>query len=1042
MVTGGNYMHKFLNNFSILIFLFLFVSGVVSAQYNCNDCHKENKLGKLVPLKKPTSGVERGIGIMDKGQITNYLGNYGILSNFHEYFNESVRWPKEASEVIHYSFGLGLIVASKGNVITSVVGGPTSKYDWAPKDGSRGQSFSGDITSPPPDETPFLALSDNPGTWPEGYFDENDIWVDTPGKRHWPGFFRLDIDPESPNYWEEVEGEFVSDRDIYAIFDDEENANPQGPLGIEVQQMAYTYGRPYAEDLLIWEYTIKNTSGNVLDSVYVGYTGIFRPDFDNEDYINFIDTDPNDNHQNGDFVYIYDINNIKDGAWDSDPTDMGIVGINILDTPNDMGVTDFHYFSREFAPKVDEEMWAIISSNPNDPNLLVPDAYFHGSNRRIDTTILDSLKVYFPTGAPINYFIMTGPITLNPGEVVNSSIGLVMGSSGNIPFEPDTTDLMNNMRTLQQMHDRAYQGSGPSKTPIVKVSVSDKQARIFWDPAAEDSKDALTGKMDFEGYKIYRSDNKGRTWGDPITDQFGKVVGYKPLKILDLIDGIKGLDPAFNQSLGDDSGLEHNYIDKNLINGIEYWYCVTAYDMGNQDPNNLEQSYQSPLGSSLIESHTAQAIAGVNPQNHLPAGYSPDLTPEGSFPPIGGVCQGIVSIDIVAPDSLTNDNYLVTFVDSTLEIVGNDTNYVLGFNLYRIDSETSDTTIILDRHVFSNETTDNLPITDGFRITVLNTPSGIASQEWTLVSGDTSTFYWNTKPNAKYIGSAEVVQEDVYTIDDYRVTIDEITGVDARLYDFFTGTLYDTIFYHLPIKVEIVTDPENPIDVSENTLLVEFAVLAPWEAYRIDFYSPLGWDLNPGGLAYSAGSPGFYEKYIDILNLEKYDINPITGDTTFTGLLLQTNHQPNTFINANGDEVNIVAVPPSNGDQFTLKTYKPFRKEISYEFTTSPTSYSNIGNIDLSKIRTVPDPYIVANEFESSQFGKRLMFNNLPNECKISIFTVAGDFINDIYHNDNKGYTFWDMRTYNDQYIAYGLYVFVVTLSDGQEHIGKFLVIK
>ena len=1044
-------MYKVLVKFIILFMVFFLITEKTSAQLDCSSCHKEEKLGKLTPLMKPVSSVERGIGIMDKGQIANYLGNYGILSNFHEYFNESIRWPAEASEVIHYSFGLGLVVASKGNVITSVVGGPTSKYDWAPKDGSRGQSFSGDVTSPPPDETPFLALSDNPETWPKGYFDENNNWVETPKERHWPGFYRLDIDPESPNYGNEVIGEFVSDRDIYAVFDDEENANPQGPLGIEVQQMAYSYGRPYAEDLLIWEYTIQNTTGSVLDSVYIGYYGIFRPDFDNKDYINLIDTDPIDVHQNGDFVYIYDLNNKKDGAWETDPVDLGIVGINILDTPNDMGVTDFHFFSREFAPKVDEEMWAIISSNPNDPNLLVPSAFFHGTNRRIDDTSIDSLESYFPSnpekddpfpGAPINYFIMTGPITLSPGEVVNSSIGLVMGSSGNVPNEPDTTDLMNNMRILQQMHDRGFQGSGPPKTPIVKVSSSDKQARIVWDSAAEDSKDALTGKYDFEGYKIYRSDNQGKTWGDPITDQYGKVVGYRPIKIFDLIDGIKGLDPAFNQSLGDDSGIEHSFIDKNLINGIEYWYCVTSYDMGNQIPDSLEQSYQSPLGSSIMESHTVLVTPGVFPQNYTPPEYNPDLTPEDSFPPIGGVCQGIVSIDIVQPDSITGHDYLVTFVDSTLEIVGNDTNYVLGFNLYRINSEANDTTILLDHHLFSNETTDNLPITNGFRITVLNTPSGIASQEWTYVSGDTSTFYWNTKPAERYVGSPEVVQETVYTLDDYRITIDEIDGVEARLYDYFTGTLYDTIFYHLPIKVEIITDPLNPIDVTQNTLLVEFAVKAPWEEYRKDFYSPLGWDLNPGGLAFTVGSPGFYEKYIDILNLEKYDINPTTGDTTFTGLLLQTNHHPNSYINANGDVVNQVAVPPSNGDQFTLKTYKPFREEIRYEFSTKETDYSNNNNIDLSKIRTVPDPYVVSNEFETSQFGKRLMFNNLPNECTISIYTVAGDFIDNIYHNDNRGFDFWDMRTYNDQYIAYGLYVFIVKLPDGQQSVGKFLVIK
>lgn len=1030
-----------------LLFLFLFVSVTVNVKVqaqiqSCESCHGDNTKNLLL-VPKILSNEERGIGIMDKGQVVNYLGNYGVLSNFHEYFNEAIRWPSAAGAQTHYCFGLGLIVASKGNVITSVVGAATDKYDWAPKDGSRGQIFSGDVITPPPDETPFLAMSDNPDTWPEGYFDDLGNWISTPGERHWPGKFRVNIDESSPDFGQEVQGEFVSDRDIYSVFDDKINSNPNGPLGIEVEEMAYTYGRPYAEDMLFWEFTIHNKSGHQLDSVYVGYYAIFRPDYDNQDYINIIDSNPDDEHTTGDFVYIWDRNNTKDGAWESDPTDLGMVGLNILETPQNMGVTDFHYFNRDVAPSIDEQMWPIISSNPNDPNLTIPDAYFHGADTRIDDTHPDVLNQYFPEGAPINYFIMTGPLTLAPDETVISSVAVVMGNSGIVPFQPDTTDLMKNMRVTQQMFKRKFQGSGPPKTPTVQAQAFDKSVRIFWDSDAENSKDNLTGKKDFEGYKIYRSDNQGKTWGTPITDQFGNVIGYKPIKIFDLIDGIKGLDPAFNQSLGDDTGLKHTFTDENLINGVEYWYCVTAYDKGNQTLDSLEQSYQSPLGHSTLESSTAAVVPGVLPQNYEDATFTPGLNTDGSIPPIGGICQGLVKLDIVDPTAVTDDNYLITFVDSTLEIIGIDSNYVLGFNLYRISAETGDTTLLLDHHLFSDETEDNLPITDGFRLTVLNSLSGTSFVGWTKVNGDTSTFYWNTKPVERYIGSQEVVQEEVYTVDDYQITIDTTIsgGLSARLYDFFSGTVYDTII-HLPLKVDVVTDPQNPIDVSNNSWLFEFAIPAPWEEYRKFYYSPIGWDLLPGGSAYTAGSPGFYEKYIDILNFEKYEIIPATGDTIKTGLLLQTNHQPDTYINANGDTVHIMATPPSQGDQFTIRTYKPFRKEIRYEFNTKKLNYSNTDAIDLNKIRVVPDPYIVSNEWETSQFGKKLMFNHLPNECKISIYTVAGDFIIDIYHQDNTGYQFWDMRTFNDQYIAYGLYVYVVSTPSGQKKVGKFLVIK
>ena len=1029
--------------FTAFVFLILFTVSIFSQVPTCESCHKENNYNNMIPIHKPLSNEERGIGIMDKGQVANYLGNYGVLSNFHEYFNEAIRWPAAAGEQTHYCFGLGLIVASKGNVITSVIGAGTDKYDWSPKDGSRGQVYSGDVTAPPPDETPFLAMSDNPETWPEGYFDENGVWVSTPGTRHWPGKFRINIDETSPDYGNEVEGEFVSDRDIYCVFNDEDNPSPLGPLGIEVEEMAYTYGRPYAEDMLIWEFTIHNTSGNQLDSVYVGYYAIFRPDFDNQDYINIIDSNPKDSHPNGDFVYIWDINNTKDGAWETDPTNMGIVGLNVLKTPKNMGVTDFHYFSRDVAPSIDEQMWPIISSNPGDPNLPAARYYFHGNNRRMDNTNPDSLQQYFPEGAPINYFIMTGPLTLAPGETVVSSVAVVMGDAGTVPFQPDTSDLMRNMRVTQQMYQREYQGSGPPRTPLVQAHSGDKQARIVWDSEAENSRDVLTGKKDFEGYKIYRSDDLGKTWGTPITNAYGDVIGYKPIKIFDLIDGIKGQDPAFNQSLGDDAGLKHSFTDENLINGIEYWYCVASYDKGNQNPDSLEQSYQSSLGHSLMESHTVSVIPGVQAQNYNDAGYDPELNTEGSIPPVGGICQGIVKIDIVKPELITGDEYLVTFVDSTVEVISTDTNYVLGFNLYRVSAETGDTTIILDHHLFSDETGDNLPVTDGFRLTVSNSPSGAEFMGWTKVNGDTCTFYWNTKPVDKYLGDPSVVQEEIYTVDDYRITIDTTAsgGLNAKWYDFFTGTSYDTTF-HLPLKVEIITDPENPVDVSDNTWLMEFAVNAPWEEYRKFYYSRLGWDLVPGGLGFTQGSPGFYERYFDILNFEKYDIDPNTGDTTFTGLLLQTNNMPDTYVDAYGDTVHINAVPPSQGDQFTIRTYKPFRKEIYYTFNTSSANYSNTANIDLNKIRVVPDPYIVSNEWETNQFGKKLMFNHLPNQCKISIFTVAGDHIVDLNHDDNLGYMFWDMRTYNQQYIAYGLYVYVVSLPGGQKKIGKFLVIK
>jgi len=987
----------------------------------------------LSKFLKPRSAEEKAVGIQDKGQVTNLVSNFGDLSNWHTWQNDALHWPRQANAQTHYSFGLGLIVAVKRNVISSVGAAFTQRIDWVPKDGSRGKIFSGEVTAPPPDETPFQAFSDNPDTWPRGYFDIQGRWVSTPTERHWPGFFRIDVDPASPRYGQEVQGEFASDRDIYCVFDDSDN--PNGAVGIEVEQTSYSYGRPYAEDFLFFDFTIHNKSGKPLDSVYVGYYAVFRPDYDFKDYLNIIDSNPTDAHPAGDFVYVWDKNNQKDGAWAGDPTDMGMVGLLVLATPKDLGVTDFHYFNREVTPTTDEQAWAIITSNPNDPNLPLPSAYFHGSNRRMDDTSPALLQSLFPEGAAFNFYIMTGPVSLAPGETVKSSIATVMGSSGPRPNAADTTDLMKNMRLAQKLYERKYQGSGPPKPPVVKAYPGDRQVRLVWTAEpSESSVDPLTGKKDFEGYRIYRSTDKGKTWGTPITDRFGNVIGYKPIKVFDKIDGILGPDPAANQVLGNDTGLKHSYIDENLVNGVEYWYCVTAYDQGNQNPDSLEQSYEYPLGRSTLEPHTVSAVPGPPPANYVP----PRIAEE-SLVPIGGVCQGIVRVDIVDPSAITGHRYQITFTDSAKKSTAKGIEYVTGFDL--VDLTTEDTLIY--HHLLSDESEDNLPIVDGFRLTLVNTPSGVEFIGWTKVVGDTCTFDWRTKPVPKYQGRRDIVPETVYTYDDYRITVDTTAtgGLWAHWYDYFTETDLDTTI-HLPLKVHVVTDPAHPIDVSNNTWLFEFAVKAPWEEYRQYYYSPLGWDLVPGGKGYVKGSPGYFELYTDILNFEKVDIDPTTGDTVRTGLYLFTNNFPDEYTNADGVKIRRPAVAPSHGDEFTIRTYKPFRKGIRYEFTTIRATALEATASDLDKIRVVPDPYIVSNAWETTEFGKKLMFNHLPGRCTISIYTVAGDHVRTLEHNDSRGYTFWDMRTVNDQNIAYGLYIYVVTTPNGQKKVGRFLVIK
>jgi len=75
---------------------------------------------------------------------------------------------------------------------------------------------------------------------------------------------------------------------------------------------------------------------------------------------------------------------------------------------------------------------------------------------------------------------------------------------------------------------------------------------------------------------------------------------------------------------------------------------------------------------------------------------------------------------------------------------------------------------------------------------------------------------------------------------------------------------------------------------------------------------------------------------------------------------------------------------------------------------------------------------------------RRIQFINLPAQCEIKIYTLAGDLITTIRHNDpNKGYEDWNLTSSVGQAISSGIYLFTVKdTKTGKVQVGKFVVIK
>lgn len=117
------------------------------------------------------------------------------------------------------------------------------------------------------------------------------------------------------------------------------------------------------------------------------------------------------------------------------------------------------------------------------------------------------------------------------------------------------------------------------------------------------------------------------------------------------------------------------------------------------------------------------------------------------------------------------------------------------------------------------------------------------------------------------------------------------------------------------------------------------------------------------------------------------------------------------------------------------------------------------------EVGVYPNPYYGSAFWDgNSERLRKIYFFNLPSECEITIYTLSGDIVKRIYHDqqsngsdlrwfetfskDGKqqmagGEHAWDLITENDQAIATGMYLFTVkNIRSGNLKRGKFLVIK
>ena len=204
-----------------------------------------------------------------------------------------------------------------------------------------------------------------------------------------------------------------------------------------------------------------------------------------------------------------------------------------------------------------------------------------------------------------------------------------------------------------------------------------------------------------------------------------------------------------------------------------------------------------------------------------------------------------------------------------------------------------------------------------------------------------------------------------------------------------------------------------------------------------------------------------------------------TGDQKLKFTYYDKNNSGSGTLDANGDYITILTAPnqtplqnkatwrvevdtaglngativsPTLNDKYELRLSVPYSQNDKFTFVTKGQYIDP--NLAKKQFETepyvVPNPYVGAASFEPQRFAvsgrgeRKVEFRNLPANCSIRIYTLTGELVQTLKHdgNINEGIVTWDLRNSSSLEIAPGLYIYLVDGPDVGTFVGKFAIIK
>jgi hypothetical protein len=949
----------------------------------------------LKPLQKPATQVDRKLSTLNVGNVWAKISNAATLG----YDRWGTCWEYPARSGITYRWTMAPMIAalkkdSAGNFQKSVAVGTRgaarkSEEEFQPLPGYDSKKY---------DEAANIgiAFSDMPVSWPD----------------HWPLYSEL------PSYAKKIpyvlppvdsvtgfpgvnNGKIAATREAYFAVTD--NVPGEGniplPLDVRVDLWGLQYDDVLNRNFIIFREVFTNVGTDTLKNVYIGIHD--DPDCPEQgsaewtdDYAAFIAQGTTgipgytarEDTLLWNFTYLWDGDDKVEGLI---AKNVGWVGLKFLETPNrtgtsiPMGVSTFQVFEYSAAPQGDDKEYDQMAAGIMAPKNVTPHAG-------------DWTQTPNSYGPDITYVVASGPFILAPGQSLPFAFASIHGSN--------KKDLFNSAILCQLLYNAHYSSAEPPPEPKVTAVSGDKSVTLYWDSGPESGiyrrsdgtvdhvNDRLTYTNAFEGYKVYKSSARGITWGNPIIDFQGVNKGTIPLKQYDLKNDTTGeskhpLGRYFY--LGEDTGLKHMFVDNNVNNGYEYWYAVCAYDHDDGPIPPLENSIKSD--PERPNDNTVAVVPQAQPE-----AKTMGSVPNGAVHSAGRSTIQSIPIKVIDPFVVAPDSFRIS-----LKKISSDVKYYSIRNLTTGRDVVSISRDTLKDMRFFSELADNNPVFNGMTLFMKDTTNGVTLARQTNPA--------NTK-RMKFTSAQFPSPDSRGAEEDYLI---EFTS--DSMWTSVAGMGGHKQLFKVPFKV---------INRSRNNLQVVATVENP--ANTKDFSLLRGDKISILDIPYRAGD----------ITLD----TSVTIDTT-TNIFKKgvkatlANYAVTVQFDTTSQFV--------TGDVFTLETVKRLSDDDTYSFTPVATTERTMTASNLNAITVVPNPYLVSSPYEQGKFGaqKQLQFQRLPSNCTIRIYTIAGDLVKTIYHSGGS-IERWNLQTYNEQEIAFGVYLFHVDAPGIGSYLGKFAVIK